>query len=169
MRRCSALLLAGALLAVPACQRGGDGPETISRERFVETVVALRTARFPHPASLATAEDSAKARADSARIRAAVLEEHGVTAEELQAFVTAHRSDTEELAELWGEITERAARADSIVRADSARADSAAHPLPEPGAPAEAPTVAPAAPPRDPVREAPPPGLPARPAERRKS
>lgn len=168
MRRCSALLLAGALLAVPACERGGEGQETISRERFVETVVALRTARFPHPSAVATAEDTARARADSARIRAAVLEEHGVTAEELQAFVTAHRSETEELAELWEEITERAARVDSIMRADSARADSAAHPLPEPGAPAEVPVVAPAAPPREPVREAPPTGLPARPSERRK-
>ncbi|MDP9349124.1 MAG: hypothetical protein M3P24_08290, partial [Gemmatimonadota bacterium] len=89
MRRCSTLLGA-ALLALSACGQEVDPKaSTLSRERFVAVNVALRTARFPDPPVPATAADSVKARADSARIRAGVLKREKVTAGELQAFVDA--------------------------------------------------------------------------------
>ena len=160
MKRCS-VLLAFALLALPACGRGGPEGGTIPRERFVAASVALRTAKFPQPASAATRADSAKARADSARIRAAVLKKEGVTVKELQAFVEARRDETEELAEVWEEIAARVARADSIAKAKSPKRDSAAAPGTAPSPPA---TTSPAPPPPVPQEfEEPPRGMPGRP------
>ncbi|HEV2148813.1 MAG TPA: hypothetical protein VGR37_15520, partial [Longimicrobiaceae bacterium] len=112
------LLLA---LAAPAVLAGcrDEYPGTLSREKFVEVNLALRTLGGADADSLRTA-------ADSARARAAVLKEHGVTEAELQAFVDARRRDTEALSETWQEIADRLARADSAARADSIRADSLA-------------------------------------------
>jgi hypothetical protein len=126
VKRCSPLLVL-TLLALSACGGKGDRElETLSRERFIAANVALRTARFPHLPIPATAADSAKARADSARIRAEVLKREKVTAREMQAFLEARRRDTEELAEIWKEIAEGVAKADSVARADSLRRDSLA-------------------------------------------
>lgn len=123
MKRCS-LLLALALLA-GAC-RGGDAGDTIPRETFVAANVALRTAEFPEAESALTREDSARARADSARVREEVLREKGVTVKELQAFIAARRNTPEELAEVWREIAEGVASADSAARAEAAKQDSVA-------------------------------------------
>lgn len=152
MRRCSALL-SSLLLALSACGGGSREEGSISRERFVATSVALRTARFPRPLSAVTPEDSAKARADSARVRAAVLKRHGVTVQQLQRFVEARRNHTEELAEVWKEIADRVARADSTAKAGSAKGDSlAGRSAPDAGAapippPAQTPAPSPGGPP----------------------
>lgn len=42
--------------------------------------------------------------ADAARQRAAVLEAHQVTEEQLRSFVAVHRRETAELARIWEEI-----------------------------------------------------------------
>lgn len=160
------------LLLAAACGGEREAEGVISREKFVAASVALRSARFPHPESAVTPEDSAKARADSAAIRAEVLRRQGVTPRQLRAFVAAHRSETEELAEVWDEITNRLARADSVARADSARRDSLAQ-APGASVPTQQPPPAPGTalpPPPSMVPDAgpPPSGLPeSRPRERK--
>jgi hypothetical protein len=69
------------------------GYATIPRERFIETNVALRQI------------DRAAPEADS--LRAEVLAEHGVTEEDLRAFVTARSDRPGELAAVWDEIRQR--------------------------------------------------------------
>jgi hypothetical protein len=172
VRRCS-LLLGGALLALSGCGQEVDPrASTLSRERFVAVNVALRTARFPQPPVPGTAADSAKARADSARIRSRILQREKVTPAELQAFVDARRDDTEELAEIWGEIADRVAKADSARRAPAAGAPPGgpppAGPPPPTGRPAHPPVEAPSGPPRGmPDPGGPPPGALPPPGERR--
>lgn len=154
------------LLLTAACGGEREAEGVISREKFVAANVALRSARFPHPESAVTPEDSAKARADSAAIRAEVLRRQGVTPRQLRAFVAAHRSETEELAEVWDEITNRLARADSVARADSARRDSLAQaagapaPTQQQPSPAEPGTAVPPPPSMVPDVAPPPAGLP---------
>lgn len=124
MRKWSALLLLA--LAAGGCDRAGaERTDTISRERFVAANVALRTVRVPSGDSAKTRADSVRARADSARARQAVLKKQGLTPAQLQAYLDAHRSDTEALATTWKEISDRITRADSVARADSTRKDSA--------------------------------------------
>lgn len=145
------MLLGCALLALPGCG-GGAEAGTLPRERFVAANVALRTAKFPQAASAVMPRDSAKARADSARIRAEVLRKQGVTVKELQAFVEARRHDTEALAKVWEEIAAGVARADSIAKKGPGR-DSARAPAPAPAPP----------PPVPPERDGRPRGMPKRP------
>jgi hypothetical protein len=131
-----ALLL---LLAAPAVLAGcRDRYPGLSSDEFVAVNVALRDLRGVDP-------DSLRSAADSARVRAAVLREHGVTEAELQAFVDARRGDTEALAEAWREISNRLERADSTARADSLRADSVARADSAPPADSLAPRDTPAA------------------------
>lgn len=94
MRRCRFWLLAGLLAALTGCGGGPDqGARTISRETFIEANVALRQV-----------DPGAE---DADRRRAEVLEEHGVTADALRAFVEIRSQTTGELAEIWEEIGER--------------------------------------------------------------
>lgn len=119
-----ALLAVVVASAVAGCR--DRHPDTMSRERFVEVNVALRRLNVPGGDSAATRADSLRLREDSARARARVLREEGVTEKELQTFVDARRNDTEELAEAWREIAAGVLRADSVARMDSIRADSVA-------------------------------------------
>jgi hypothetical protein len=88
------LLILLVLATVFGCGRDPErGFATIPRERFIETNVALRQI------------DRAAPEADS--LRAEVLAEHGVTEEDLQAFVTARSDRPGELASVWDEIRQR--------------------------------------------------------------
>lgn|GEM_PF-3417133 len=118
------LLAAVVATAVPGCR--DRHPGTMSRERFVEVNVALRRLDVPGGDSAATRADSLRLREDSARARARVLREEGVTEKDLRAFVDVRRNETGELAETWREIAAAVLRADSVARMDSIRADSTA-------------------------------------------
>lgn len=85
------------LLPLVACDDGSrpDSPETIERETFIATYVALRRT------GLATGGTPDAARRDS------VLAEHGVTEDDLLGFVEAHGTDVEYMDEAWREIDAR--------------------------------------------------------------
>jgi hypothetical protein len=88
------LLILLVLATVSGCGRDPErGYATIPRERFIETNVALRQI------------DRAAPEADS--LRAEVLAEHGVTEEDLRAFVIARSERPGELAAVWDEIRQR--------------------------------------------------------------
>lgn len=70
--------------------------ETISRETFVETYVALRTATRASETGEITAEE-----------RERVLSEHGVTGDDLVAFVDVHGRRIGFMRDVWTEIEER--------------------------------------------------------------
>lgn len=85
-----------ALLAAAGCEENG-GPETIGREVFVETYVALRVAEL-------------RERTDdgiSAAARERVLAEKGVTEEELLAFAEVHGPDVNFMEQVWDEVETR--------------------------------------------------------------
>lgn len=70
--------------------------ETISREMFVETYVALRkAARASETGEISTEE------------RERVLSEHGVTEEDLLSFVEVHGRRLGFMSEVWSEVEER--------------------------------------------------------------
>ncbi len=88
------LAVGAALLVVPACERYADpARRTISPERFIEVYVALRQIDDAEPTA--------------AEQRRAVLEEHGVTEEEMRRFVEARADRPRELAEIWERIERR--------------------------------------------------------------
>ncbi|MGI9181266.1 MAG: hypothetical protein ACR2H9_12310 [Longimicrobiaceae bacterium] len=97
MRRCRLrrlMLVLLALLPLAACDRAGaPARRTVAAERFIEVNVALRQI------------DAEAPEADSAR--AAVLAEHGVTEEQMLAFVRARSDRPQELAQIWAEIQQR--------------------------------------------------------------
>ncbi len=129
MRRCRALLALVGLLTLAGCERVGDpARRTLPRERFIEVNVALRQVEPEAP------------EADSAR--AAVLSEHGVTAEQLLAFVQARSGRPQELAQIWAEIQERL---DSLTVADTVPEEEAEEvdTLPEPEGGAQLPPPVP--------------------------
>ena len=71
-------------------------PGTLDRDTFVEVTVELRMAALKQPnATLAPAD------------RARILQDHGVTEEELIAFAQVRGDDTAFMAELWKEIEQR--------------------------------------------------------------
>jgi hypothetical protein len=82
------------LLVVGAC--GDAGPETIQRETFVATYVDLRRAALENPARQIT-----PAKRDE------VLSRHGVTEEDLYAFVEAHGRDVDYMAGVWSDVEAR--------------------------------------------------------------
>ena len=89
--------VAAVALAAPGCEEEGPPAETIGREAFVETYVALRTAQLrgafgdPLPA-----ED-----------RERVLAEQGVTEEELLTFAEVHGPDVTFMERLWEDVEKR--------------------------------------------------------------
>jgi hypothetical protein len=73
------------------------GPFSASDEQFIETVVELRRAALE--AGMDTAHFEA--------LRDAVLEERGVTEEDLRAYVTRHSADLRHMATVWDTISAR--------------------------------------------------------------
>ena len=94
--------VAAAALGVGACE---PSPETISREDFVGTYVALRIAELQR-ADLVIEEEA----------RDSVLAARGVTEADLDAFVEANGRDVVFMQSVWTEV-------DSIMRARSEGAD----------------------------------------------
>lgn len=68
-----------------------------SDERFVQTMVELRRA------ALTAGSDTA----EFMRLRDAVLEEHGVTEEELRAYVESRGGDLDHMAVVWDSVVSR--------------------------------------------------------------
>ena len=86
-----------ATAALPAAACGPDVPETIGREAFIDAYVALRVAE------LTDRENEVI----SAEARERVLEDQGVTEEELFGFVEVHGGDVDFMKELWKEVERR--------------------------------------------------------------
>ena len=86
---------AALLVAAAGCEE--EGPETISREVFVETYVALRVAELRE-----SGDDGI-----SAEARDRVLAEKGVTEEELLTFADVHGPDVNFMEQLWDDIETR--------------------------------------------------------------
>ena len=141
MRRLAAVLLAA--LALAACtgdappaarptggegEAGGEGAAaesasagattgeattgpTVSREAFIETYVALRYQAVQSPANELPPRE-----------RDRILEEHGVTEDELLAFVEAHGDDPTYMESVWSEVE---SRMDALQEPGRVRPDSA--------------------------------------------
>lgn len=100
--RVAAMLLAG-MAVVGGCDVFGgraEEAEGVSRETFVEVVVALREAERSLPADSTAVERFAERR-DS------ILARHGVSEGDLQAFVRAREEDLAGLQAVWDTINER--------------------------------------------------------------
>ncbi len=81
-------------LAVLLCASACSGTEeTISREEFIATYVALRVAELEEGGSVI-----------SGQARDSVLAARGVTEEDLGAFVEAHGTDVVFMAGIWTEV-----------------------------------------------------------------
>lgn len=94
MRRWKLVLGMLLMVAALACGRGSDDARsTISREKFIETFVALQLIQGD-----SMVLDS---------LRAVVLEEQGVTEEEMRRFVAVRGENPEELAQIWEEVHQR--------------------------------------------------------------
>ena len=87
-------------LAGAAC--APNEPETISRETFVETYVALRAAELRSPGAVIPDED-----------RDRVLAEMGVSEEDLLAFAEVHGDDVLFMEAVWSEVQNRMAELSS--------------------------------------------------------
>lgn len=83
-------------LVMSACN-ANDGAFGAEDEQFVETMVELRRA------ALTAGTDTARFEA----LRRAVLEEHGVTEEELRAYVAARTDDLDHMATVWDSVAAR--------------------------------------------------------------
>jgi hypothetical protein len=93
-----ALVLATALAGAAACSPGRDATG-IDTDRFVDVVVELRRAAFELRGDPATFE----LRRDS------ILDDAGVTEDQLRAYVERHGTDLEHMAEVWAAINTRLA------------------------------------------------------------
>lgn len=84
--------------AVASCGNGSAAPEveTIARETFIETYVALRTVGLRSPRQLLPEED-----------RQRILAEQGVSQEDLFSFIEVHGKNVEYMRDVWNEIEER--------------------------------------------------------------
>ena len=87
--------LAAAFVLAAGCAEGV--PETIGREAFIETYVALRVAELTETGGEIISPEE----------RDRVLDEQGVTEEELFGFVEVHGGDVDFMKELWKEVEER--------------------------------------------------------------
>ena len=92
--RCAGFLGA-ALIFATGC--AGDAPETISREAFIETYVALRVAELTESGGEVI----------SAETRDRVLEEQGVTEEDFFGFAEVHGGDVDFMKEVWDDVEKR--------------------------------------------------------------
>jgi len=115
--------IAAAVLLASGCAE--DAPETISREAFVETYVALRVAELTEPGTGVISEEA----------RERVLKEQGVTEEELFGFVEVYGGEVVFMKELWNDVEKRMddlrAPPDTTGTGDGAGGDPAAS-LPNP-------------------------------------
>ena len=93
---CMRVLLVGLVLLLSGCAAEAN-TFGASDERFVETMVELRRA------ALTAGADTA----EFMRLRDAVLEEQGVTEEELRAYVEARGGDLEHMAAVWDSVVAR--------------------------------------------------------------
>lgn len=89
--------VAAALLAAAGCEEEGAPAETIGREAFVETYVALRVAQLRGSGSDPLPADE----------RERVLAENGVTEEDLLTFAEVHGPDVSFMEQLWEEVESR--------------------------------------------------------------
>jgi len=89
--------LAAAVLLAAGCAE--DAPETISRDAFIETYIALRVAELTEPG-----DDDEMI---SAEARERVLGEQGVTEEDLFGFVEVHGGDVDFMKAVWQEVEKR--------------------------------------------------------------
>ncbi|MFP4622787.1 MAG: hypothetical protein ACLFRX_01280 [Gemmatimonadota bacterium] len=96
------LVLLALMAALPGCEAGGtaDPEEGLSREEFVEVVVALREAERDLPSDSTAPERFAE-------VKAEILAEHDVTEVELRAFLEGQDEDLARLQELWDTINRR--------------------------------------------------------------
>lgn len=92
-RRVRPRRLAAPLLACLALACGGGTVETIDREVFIATYVDLRMAALE---------------TDSARVapneRDAILQRHGVSADDLTTFAEVHADDLDFMRDVWNEV-----------------------------------------------------------------
>lgn len=89
--------LLGLTLTVVLCGCGGDDdPPTIDPEVFIATYVDLRAEALLNDSRQITDEE-----------REQVLQEHGVTEDELFAFADIHGRDVTFMREMWDEVEER--------------------------------------------------------------
>jgi len=88
--------LAAAAVVVAAAGCGPEVPETIDREVFVQTYVALRVAELRSPGAVIPDAD-----------RDSVLAERGVTEEDLVSFAEVHGGDPVFMEGVWTEIQNR--------------------------------------------------------------
>jgi hypothetical protein len=86
------------LLALSGC--GRTDATGLSDERFIEVVVALRTA----------ADDTRGDPSGYEARRTVILREAGVSEDELRAYVGRHSRDLHHMAEIWEAINERLTR-----------------------------------------------------------
>lgn len=101
----TAVLLVWVGLLGAACADGGSPPspeeaETIARDTFVATYVDLR---------LTALRDTTPSITEAERQR--VLQDHGVTREDLLQFVEVHGQRVEFMRSVWDEVDERLRRA----------------------------------------------------------
>ncbi len=87
--------VAVAILLAAGCAE--DARDTIGREAFIETYVALRVEELTEPGNEVISKEA----------RERVLLERGVTEEELFAFVEVHGGDVDFMKELWEEVERR--------------------------------------------------------------
>ena len=105
------LALALAVSAAPAaCGREAEPAGVIDREAFIATWVDLRNAARRTGDPLPEAE------------RTRVLQEHGVTEDQLLGFADAHGDDPRYMAEVWTEVEARLRPPADSVSTDSASA-----------------------------------------------
>lgn len=88
--------LAAAVLLAPGC--AADAPETISREAFIETYIALRVAELTGPGD---------GDMISAEVRERVLGEQGVTEEDLFGFAAVYGGDVDFMKAVWRDVEKR--------------------------------------------------------------
>ncbi len=94
-----AAVLLAVILAPTACADGGGGfggVEVPDRETFVATYVDLRVAALTAPGDTLGEE-----------VRTRILAEHGVTEEQLLAFVERHGEDLQFMRGVWDEVETR--------------------------------------------------------------
>lgn len=92
------LILATLLLA--ACS-GGDTAMDPEDDRFIRTIVELRTAALENPGGYAAE-------------KAQILADNGVTEEALRAYIQRHVDDLSHLAAVWDTINARLARPENV-------------------------------------------------------
>ena len=91
----------GLVLLLGACA-GEEGTLAATDEQFIETIVELRRAALEAGADTARFED----------LRAAILEERGVTEDDLRAYVAGHADDLRHMATIWDTISARLSETD---------------------------------------------------------